>query len=394
VCCILTHLFAIFTIVLQTTRYKVLGYLIRYSFWEIFASYMVVSSRSQVLGSADERQSKFKQRKRPGSRVTVTATPKPSVKEVAGGIFLYTTRVRDGNDYFFVYEVECVLPRPQSLRFSIDFSGSTNLMLLGTTSAQTDTRTEQQLMAEVTAVPFSRVVVARVAIKDPNQGGIIRNTFNWDLLDPPAEREVTAAVQANVHSISRLMERMAPLSLAGDGQACGGTGLGRGTAVSKSMRASVDDIVKRCHAHGVLYVDPLFPPTDVSLGPSLARKAAWRRPCDFPDAFCPPPSSFSLTSAAATSELRQRRGSKKEAFLLSLARQRAFGTGGQPSPNDVRGAVMAADASLTCALKALASRPHLVHSALSLHSGREVTGGRAGLGTGKSSDLSSSLMSG
>lgn len=84
----------------------------------------------------------------------------------------------------------------------------------------------------------------------------------------------------------------------------------------------------------VLYTDLAFPPNDSSLGPSLAATGllTWRRPSQFPGV-------GQVTGAA-------------------------FGCYGKPLPSDVRPCPFAADASLACALAALAERPLLVSAAL------------------------------
>lgn len=88
-----------------------------------------------------------------------------------------------------------------------------------------------------------------------------------------------------------------------------------------------------------LYVDREFPPNDSSLGPSLAATGllTWRRPLQFPGV------GATAANAGTTS---------------------AFGGFGPPLPSDVRPCPFAVDASLACALSALAERPLLVSGAL------------------------------
>ncbi len=85
-----------------------------------------------------------------------------------------------------------------------------------------------------------------------------------------------------------------------------------------------------------MYVDQQFPPSDSSLGPDLAATGfiSWRRPSQFAGA---------------------------GAFVEAAA---AFGGCGRPLPSDVRPCPFAGDASLACALAALAERPLLVSAAL------------------------------
>lgn len=85
----------------------------------------------------------------------------------------------------------------------------------------------------------------------------------------------------------------------------------------------------------VMYIDRSFPPNDSSLGDSLASLATWRRPRDFPGAFAP-----------------------------KLPISTAFGGHGKPLPSDVRPCPFALDASLSCAIAALAELPRLVSAAL------------------------------
>lgn len=91
----------------------------------------------------------------------------------------------------------------------------------------------------------------------------------------------------------------------------------------------------RLVSNQAFYVDQDFPPNDSSLGPTLAATdlITWRRPAQFPGA----------TTTAATA---------------------AFGGYGPPRPSDVRPCAFAMDASLACALAALAERPRLVSAAL------------------------------
>ncbi|CAN0057789.1 unnamed protein product [Discosporangium mesarthrocarpum] len=64
---------------------------------------MVEDSPSRVLGPI-RRQAKIKQRRRSASPPG-EPPQNPGVKEVTPGVFLYTTRVVDGNSaLFFVYE--------------------------------------------------------------------------------------------------------------------------------------------------------------------------------------------------------------------------------------------------------------------------------------------------
>lgn len=85
----------------------------------------------------------------------------------------------------------------------------------------------------------------------------------------------------------------------------------------------------------VMYVDEDFPPTDTSLGKDLAGLVTWRRPRQFPGYFSP----SSSTNAA-------------------------FGGYGTPHPLDVRPCPFALDASLPCAIAAMAERPQLISAAL------------------------------
>lgn len=85
----------------------------------------------------------------------------------------------------------------------------------------------------------------------------------------------------------------------------------------------------------MLYVDQDFLPDDASLGVDLAGLACWRRPGDF--------------HGTSTS--------------TSLARA-AFGGYGKPLPSDLRPCPFAVDASLACAIAALAERPRFVSTAL------------------------------
>ena len=116
-----------------------------------------------------------------------------------------------------------------------------------------------------------------------------------------------------------------------------------------------------------LYVDLDFSPNDTSLGPSLASTGmlAWRRPSQFPGV------GATAANTGATA---------------------AFGGCGRPLPSDVRPCPFAADASLACALAALAERPLLVSGALcdrveetadrrSACGSRSGSGGVAGRGT-------------
>lgn len=86
------------------------------------------------------------------------------------------------------------------------------------------------------------------------------------------------------------------------------------------------------------YVDEAFPPDRSSLGANLAGELTWRRPGDFPDAFA------------------SRADSESDAFAGC----------GEPHPDDVRPCPLGGDASLSCAISALAERPHLVRSVLGL----------------------------
>ncbi|CAN0057720.1 unnamed protein product, partial [Discosporangium mesarthrocarpum] len=204
-------------------------------------------------------------------------------------------------------------------------------------------------MAEVIASPFCRVVLAKVTMIDPGARGTIRNSISWELLGPPPEADLAAAVEANGRSMAWMVRKTAPLELSGKSQRAmvGATG-GRGgmelAGYVPDIQSRLSEVVNRCKLHGVQFVDTSFPPTDASLGPSLAGRVAWKRPGDFPGA--------------------------------------AFGGAGRPSPEDVRAAAVAADASLGCALLALVERPHLVRAALCLEGRPGARARGAGIGTG------------
>eukprot|EP00903_Cladosiphon_okamuranus_P014507 g13456.t1 len=185
---------------------------------------------------------------------------------------------------------------------------------------------------------FCRTVVARVTIRDPNVGGTIKTSCSWELLEPPSPPPPppsprASAAGSNNNTAAGIRQQLLTaqsLGLAGDADDGG---------VGRRAKSRSEEIVKRCCMHGALYVDPEFPPNDSSLGPSLAATGilTWRRPSQFPG-----------VGAAA-------------AYTGATA---AFGGCGRPLPSDVRPCSFAADASLACALAALAERPLLVSSAL------------------------------
>ncbi|CAN0278766.1 unnamed protein product [Pylaiella littoralis] len=193
------------------------------------------------------------------------------------------------------------------------------------------------MSVRISTAAFCRAVVARMTIRDPELGGAIKTSCSWELLEPPGvspsptrEGEGTEASfpagRNNKHAASIRQQLLAAESfgLAGDYE--------HGVATRGAQRRS-QEIVKRCRMHGILYVDQDFPPNDSSLGPSLAASGllTWCRPANL------------ATAAAATS---------------------AFGGYGRPLPSDVRACPFAVDASLPCALAALAERPRLVSAAL------------------------------
>lgn len=97
----------------------------------------------------------------------------------------------------------------------------------------------------------------------------------------------------------------------------------------------------------ILYVDQQFPPNDSSLGRSLAASGllTWCRPSNLGInvPYCGAGGTTAVVASTATS---------------------AFGGYGRPLPSDVRACPFAMDASLPCALAALAERPRLVSHAL------------------------------
>ncbi|CAM9131063.1 unnamed protein product [Scytosiphon promiscuus] len=186
------------------------------------------------------------------------------------------------------------------------------------------------MSARVSAEAFCRTLLARIAIRDPRVRSAIKPSCSWQLLKPPEPSSSTAkngnnSTQPDRHShntsICRQLHLAQSLGLAGDYD----------DGVLRGSSDRVEEIVKRCRMHGVLYVDQDFPPKDSSLGPSLAASGlvTWSRSAQYP--------------GAATT---------------------AFGGYGPPRPSDVRPCVFAMDASLACALAALAERPHLISAAL------------------------------
>ncbi|CBJ26976.1 conserved unknown protein [Ectocarpus siliculosus] len=208
------------------------------------------------------------------------------------------------------------------------------------------------MAARVSTEAFCRAVVARVTVRDPKVGGTLKTSCSWELLEPSASPvPVGKASRENksTASIRRQLRSAQSLGLAGT----------RDDGAERLATQRSEEIVKRCGIHGVLYIDLEFPPNDSSLGPSLAASGlvTWRRPIQF-------------DCGSAT----------------------AFGGYGRPLPSDVRPCPFAADASLACALAALAERPCLVSAALCGRVEEVVSsscasrgcdgGGRRGGGTG------------
>ncbi|CAM9758813.1 unnamed protein product, partial [Hapterophycus canaliculatus] len=194
------------------------------------------------------------------------------------------------------------------------------------------------MSARVSTEAFRRTLVARIVIRDPKIGGTIKTSCSWELLEPPERTRSTAVGgkpamppdhDSQAISTRRQLRLAQSLGIAGDYD----------DGVLRAAADRIEEISKRCRMHGVLYVDQDFPPNDSSLGPSLASSdlIVWRRPGQVHGTLAVG------TSAAATA---------------------AFGGYGPPRPSDVRPCVFAMDASLACALAALAERPRLVSAAL------------------------------
>ncbi|CAM9651304.1 unnamed protein product [Ectocarpus fasciculatus] len=181
------------------------------------------------------------------------------------------------------------------------------------------------MAARVSTEAFCRAVVARVTVRDPKVGGTLKTSCSWELLQPSAHPVVPVGKATreskSAAGIRRQLRSAQSLGLAG---ACD-------DGAEREAKRRSEEIVKRCGIHGVLYVDQEFPPSDSSLGPSLAASGlvTWRRPTQF---------GWGSTTA--------------------------FGGYGRPIPSDVRPCPFAADASVSCALAALAERPRLVSAAL------------------------------
>ena len=145
---------------------------------------------------------------------------KPTKHAITDDVYLYTTRL-PGPPLSFLYEVECC--RFNVVRFSMDFTGSSNFALEG--------RTDGLLTVDMSAPPFTRTKVARIVLEEQGKGASLKNTYSWGM-DEPDEDAVNAVLEVDRSNIEGERNRAKKLGFGNDS-------------------ATVEDIQKRCKANKV-----------------------------------------------------------------------------------------------------------------------------------------------
>ncbi|CAM9527740.1 unnamed protein product, partial [Chrysoparadoxa australica] len=125
-----------------------------------------------------------------------------AARELADDLWLYTKRAygqAQGDEEplaVLIYELES----SQRLKFSIDFTGSTNFRL---ESREKDDAAEA---LSIQVEPWVRTTVARLVQIEAGVG-TVRNSYSWEALPPAPDQEVLDTAAAAAAALKKIMDQ-------------------------------------------------------------------------------------------------------------------------------------------------------------------------------------------
>eukprot|EP00607_Mallomonas_marina_P005329 CAMPEP_0182437996 /NCGR_PEP_ID=MMETSP1167-20130531/85437_1 /TAXON_ID=2988 /ORGANISM="Mallomonas Sp, Strain CCMP3275" /LENGTH=588 /DNA_ID=CAMNT_0024631137 /DNA_START=55 /DNA_END=1821 /DNA_ORIENTATION=- len=181
-------------------------------------------------------------------------------------VVLHTTREED--PWSITYELE--VNSLKEVEYCVDFAGSRNLEVIG------DSENESLLVKKVVG-PFQKQTICKVAAKDPEESLSMKARRSTTIREPPAEI-LDQHIQKFDEDLVIQLGRIYDCKIHND-------------------TLTIPQLVERCQANDLLFIDPEFPPINLDYPPKISSslfknekgetvqdnslRVQWRRPKEY-----------------------------------------------------------------------------------------------------------------